>query len=55
MIDRLKAKFEEFPLETIAVCALAVTATAKLVDSLAEARNTKTWAKEVNRRDRMTR
>ena len=55
MIDKLKRKFEEKPLETIVVCAFAVTAAAKLIDSVATAKNTSTWAKEVDRRSAMGR
>ena len=54
MFDKLKAKFEEDPLTTIAVCALAVTATAKLVDAMSGARNSSAWNKEVDRRVRMS-
>ena len=55
MIDKLKAQFEKKPLETIVVCAFAVTAAAKLIDSVASANNTRTWAKEVDRRTAMGR
>jgi len=43
--------FEERPLETIAALALAATATAKLISSITEARNSATWKREVQRRE----
>lgn len=55
VLDRIKLSFEENPLGTIAIGALAVTAIAKLIDASASARNTRTWQKEVDRRVRKTR
>lgn len=54
--EDLKAKaiqlFEERPLETIATVSAAALAVAKLVGSITEARNAKTWKREVERRER---
>lgn len=47
--------FQDHPLETIAVIAMAATATAKLISSITEARNSKTWKREVSRRERQAR
>lgn len=41
---------KERPLETIAAVSMAAIATAKLINSVTEARNSSTWKKEVNRR-----
>jgi len=53
--EDVKAKaiqlMEERPLETIAVAAVAITATAKLISSVTEARNSATWKREVQRRE----
>lgn len=46
---------EERPLETVAVAAVAMTATAKLISSVTEARNSATWKREVQRREQATR
>lgn len=43
---------DERPLETIAVLSVAATAVAKLVSSVTQARNSKTWKREVDRRER---
>jgi hypothetical protein len=54
--EKAKAKviqlFEERPLETIATFSAAALATAKLISSISEARNTATWKREVQRRER---
>lgn len=50
VIDRIKREFEENPLQTIAVGALAVTAVAKLMDARSNAKGRRTWEMEVNRR-----
>ena len=54
--ENIKAKaiqlFEERPLETIATISAAALATAKLIGSVTEARNAKTWKREVERRER---
>lgn len=58
-ITNLKNKalqlLEERPLETVAVAAVAMTATAKLIHSVTEARNSATWKREVQRREEATR
>lgn len=46
---------KERPLETIVVASMAVTAAAKLINSATEARNSSTWKKEVERRERKER
>jgi hypothetical protein len=54
--EKAKAKaiqlFEERPLETVATISAAALAVAKLVGSITEARNAKTWKREVERRER---
>lgn len=52
--DRLKATFEQYPLETIAISAAALTAAAKIMQANTERKNAKTWAKEVDRRRMMS-
>jgi hypothetical protein len=53
--EDLKAKaiqlFEERPLETIATISAAALAIAKVMNSVTEARNAKTWKREVERRE----
>jgi hypothetical protein len=49
-LDKIKQAWEENPLQVIVVGALAATAASKLIDSMAAAKNTSTWAKEVDRR-----
>lgn len=53
--EKAKARFfqlmDERPLETIAVLSVAATATAKLIRSATEARNSATWKREVQRRE----
>lgn len=57
--EDIKAKalqlMEERPLETLAVASVAVTAVAKLISSVTQARNSKTWKREVDRRERRSR
>lgn len=55
MVNNLKTKLEENPVETIAVAAMAATAAAKLLSSMTGAANSRSWKKEVDRRDRMSR
>ena len=43
--------FEDRPLETIATISAAALATAKLISSITEARNSATWKREVQRRE----
>lgn len=52
-MDRIKQAFEENPLAVIAVRALAANAAAKLITATTNARNSQTWAKEVDRRRMM--
>jgi hypothetical protein len=42
---------QERPLETLAVASAAIVATAKLISSVTEARNSATWKREVRRRE----
>jgi hypothetical protein len=46
----LKKKFEEHPVEVIAVCSVAVVAAAKLIDALSAAQGRRAYAKQVNYR-----
>lgn len=49
-LDNLRRQAEENPILALGVGAAVVTATSKLVHTATEARNSKTWAKEVDRR-----
>jgi hypothetical protein len=49
---RLVQLMEEKPLETLAVISATALATAKLISSITEARNSSTWKREVRRRER---
>jgi len=49
---RLIQLMDEKPLETIVVISTAALATAKLISSVTEARNSSTWKREVQRRER---
>lgn len=49
-IEKLKRKFEEDPITTIIVLNLAVTAAAKLLDSVSAAQGRRAYAKQVNYR-----
>lgn len=49
-IDNLKRQAEENPVLTLAVGAAVITAIAKLIQVSTEHQNSKTWAKEVDRR-----
>lgn len=53
--DRLKKKWEEDPLQVLVVGALVATAGAKLLDAHSHAKSRKTWDREVERRERMSR
>lgn len=44
--------FNERPLETIATLSAAALAVAKILGAVTEARNAKTWKREVERRER---
>lgn len=46
--DKLKAQFEDNPIAVIGVGAMAVTATAKLIDSVSAAQGRKAYAKQIN-------
>jgi hypothetical protein len=46
-VQILKRKFEEDPITTIIVGAMAVTATAKLLDALSAAQGRRAYAKQV--------
>ena len=54
--EDVKAKafqlMQERPLETLAVVSVTVTAVAKLISSVTEARNSTVWKREVQRRER---
>lgn len=54
-VARLKEQFEENPTLVIGVASAAALAVAKLIDAGVNARNSKSWSKEVNRRDRVSR
>jgi hypothetical protein len=49
-LDKLKKDFEENPTAVMAVMGLAATGVAKLIKSMVDARNSRTWNREVNRR-----
>jgi len=49
-IERLKQAWDENPLACIAVGALAVTATAKLMEARTNQVKRRTWEREVDRR-----
>jgi hypothetical protein len=48
--ENLKTQAEENPVFALGVAAGLVTATSKLIDALGKAKNSRAWAKEVNRR-----
>lgn len=50
--DRIQQAWNENPLAVIAVASGAAFAAAKLIDSLNGTRNSRAWAKEVDRRER---
>lgn len=52
--DNLKRQAEENPVAALAVSALVITAVTKLMQANTEARNSKSWAKEVDRRRMMS-
>jgi hypothetical protein len=53
--SKIREAWDENPLAVIAVVSTAVIATAKLIDSVSAANNSRAWKKEVNRRDRNSR
>lgn len=54
MKNKLKTALEENPLQVIFVAGVAAGGAAKLLNAVTEAKNSKTWAKEVDRRRMMT-
>lgn len=48
--NKLKDAWNENPLAVIAAAGIAATAVAKLMQASTEARNARTWKKEVDRR-----
>ena len=46
--EKLKKQWNEHPLECIIVISLAITATAKLVDSMSAAQGRRAYAKQIN-------
>jgi hypothetical protein len=53
--DKIKAKWNEDPMTCMVVGSLAATAVAKLISANTNSRNSKTWRKEVARRERNVR
>jgi hypothetical protein len=57
-MDKVKHKIqqalEENPLTVVAVASGAALAVAKLITAVTEAKNSRTWKKEVDRRDRVS-
>lgn len=49
-LENLKRQAEENPVLALGVAAGLITAISKLTDSTANAKNSKAWAKEVDRR-----
>lgn len=49
-IEKIKRKFEEDPFTVIIIGSLAVTATAKLIDSLSAAQGRRAYARQVDYR-----
>lgn len=54
-LENLRRQAEENPILALGVGAAAVTAASKLIHVAVESRNSKTWAKEVDRRRMTTR
>lgn len=46
-LKKLKQKWDESPVETLIVVSLAVTATAKLIDSISAAQGRRAYAQQV--------
>jgi len=53
--ENLKTQAEENPVLALGVAAGLITAISKLVDSAASSKNSKVWAREVDRRIKKTR
>jgi len=51
-LESLKRQAIENPIVALGVGAALITAMSKLVDSTSDSRNSKAWAKEVERRNR---
>lgn len=51
-LDNLKSQAEENPMVAVGVATAATAVAVKLVETLVSTRNSQTWAKEVNRRNR---
>ena len=51
-MQNLRAQAEENPMVAIGVATAAAAVAAKLIDSVVSTRNSQTWSKEVNRRNR---
>lgn len=51
--NRLKIQAQENPLAAIVIATLFITATSKLIDANTSRKNSKAWAKEVDRRAAM--
>jgi hypothetical protein len=49
-VNNLKRNVQENPMLALAAGAAVITATAKLIDALVDTQNSRTYAKEVNRR-----
>lgn len=54
-LDNLKRQAALNPTLAVGVAAAAITAIAKLMNASSEARNSKTWHREVKRRERTSR
>lgn len=52
IVQKIKATFEEHPVECIVVASLAVTAVAKLIDATSAAQGRRAYAKQVDYRVR---
>jgi hypothetical protein len=54
-VQRLKVQAEENPLLAVFIGATALSVVAKVIQANTERSNARTWAKEVERRDRKSR
>lgn len=50
--DKALGFAKEHPLETVVILSMAITAGSKGLNSITQARNAKTWQREVDRRER---
>jgi hypothetical protein len=53
--SKVQKAWDENPMQVIIVGAVAATAAAKVLDSVTAAKNSRSWKKEVDRRDRNSR